>query len=158
MIRRPPRSTLDRSSAASDVYKRQRAMGLVYDIDHYNDKFYIRTNLDATNFRLMECPLTNTAKESWKEVIPNRKDVYLAGFTLFKDHMVVSELKEGLMNLRIINQQDKSEHYLQFDEPAYLSSVGTNADFNTNTLRFNYQSMITPGSVYDYNICLLYTS
>ena len=92
------------------------------------------------------------AKENWKEVIPNRKDVYLAGFTLFKDHMVVSELKEGLLNLRVINQKDKSEHYLQFDEPAYLSSVGTNADFNTNVLRFNYQSMITPGSVYDYNM------
>lgn len=129
-----------------------RTMGLVYDIDHYNDKFYIRTNLDATNFRLMECSLTNTNKANWKEVIPNRKDVYLAGFTLFKDHMVVSELKEGLMNLRIINQKDKSEHYLQFDEPAYLSSVGVNADFNTNTLRFNYTSMITPNSVYDYNM------
>lgn len=129
-----------------------RTMGLVYDIDHYNDKFYIRTNLDATNFRLMECALDNTAKESWKEVIPNRKDVYLAGFTVFKDHLVISELKEGLMNIRIMNQQDKSEHYLQFDEPAYLASVGANPDFNTNILRFNYTSMITPGSVYDYNM------
>ena len=129
-----------------------RTMGLVYDIDHYNDKFYVRTNLDATNFRLMETPLDKTSKENWKEVIPNRKDVYLAGFTLFKDHMVVSELKEGLLNLRVINQKDKIEHYLQFDEPAYLSSVGVNADFNTNILRFNYQSMITPGSVFDYNM------
>jgi oligopeptidase B len=129
-----------------------RTMGLVYDIDHYNDKFYVRTNLDATNFRLMECPLDKTSKENWKEVIPNRKDVYFAGFTVFKDHLVLSELKEGLMNLRIINQKDKSEHYLQFDEPAYLSSVGVNADFNTNMLRFNYTSMITPGSVYDYNM------
>jgi oligopeptidase B len=129
-----------------------RTMGLVYDIDHYNDKFYVRTNLDATNFRLMETPIDKTSKDNWKEVIPNRKDVYLAGFTLFKDHMVVSELKEGLMNLRIIDQKNKSEHYLQFDEPAYLSSVGVNADFNTNTLRFNYQSMVTPGSVYDYNM------
>ncbi len=129
-----------------------RTMGLVYDVDHYNDKFYIRTNLDATNFRLMETPLDKTSKENWKEVIPNRKDVYLAGFTLFKDHMVVSELKEGLLNLRVINQKDKAEHYLQFDEPAYLSSIGQNADFNTNILRFNYQSMITPGSVYDYNM------
>ncbi len=129
-----------------------RTMGLVYDIDHYNDKFYVRTNLEATNFRLMECPLDKTSKENWKEVIPNRSDVYFAGFTVFKDHLVVSELKEGLMNLRIMNQTDKSEHYLQFDEPAYLSSVGVNVDFNTNILRFNYQSMITPGSVYDYNM------
>jgi len=129
-----------------------RTMGLVYDIDHFNDKFYIRTNLNAANFRLMECPLNQTAKENWKEVIPERKDVYLAGFTLFKDHLVVSELKEGLMNIRIISQRDKTEHYLSFDEPAYLASVSANPDFNTNILRFTYTSMITPYSTYDYNM------
>jgi oligopeptidase B len=129
-----------------------RTMGLVYDIDHYNDKFYIRTNLDAPNFRLMECPLDKTSKENWKEVIPNRADVYLADITIFKDHLVVSERKEGLMNIRIINQKDKSEHYMQFDEPAYLASVSTNPDFNTNILRFNYTSFVTPASVYDYNM------
>jgi len=129
-----------------------RTMGLVYDIDHYNDKFYIRTNLDAPNFRLMECPLDKTSKENWKEVIPNRPDVYLADIAIFKDHLVVSERKEGLMNIRIINQKDKSEHYMQFDEPAYLASVSTNPDFNTNILRFNYTSFITPNSVYDYNM------
>jgi len=129
-----------------------RTMGLVYEMDHFNDKFYIRTNLDAANFRLMECPLDKTAKENWKEVIALRKDVYLDGFTLFKEHLVISELKEGLLNLRIINQKDKSEHYLPFDEPAYLAFAGANPDFNTNILRFNYQSMITPGSVYDYNM------
>lgn len=129
-----------------------RTMGLVYDIDHYNDKFYIRTNLDALNFRLMECPLDKTGKENWKEVIPHRTDVYLSDITIFKNHLVISELKEGLMNIRIINQKDKSEHYLQFDEPAYLSSIGVNPDFNTNILRFNYNSMITPQSVYDYNM------
>jgi oligopeptidase B len=100
----------------------------------------------------MECPLDKTAKENWKEVIAHRKDVYLDGITLFKDHMVVSELKEGLMNLRIINQKDKSEHYLQFDEPAYLAFVSTNPDFNTNLLRFGYTSMITPSSTFDYNM------
>ena len=129
-----------------------RTMGLVYDMDHYNDKFYIRTNLDAPNYKLMECPLDNTSKESWKEVIPHRADVYLSGFTLFKNHLVVSEMKEGLMKVRIINQADKKEHYLEFDEPAYLASVGNNPDFNTNILRFNYTSMITPNSVYDYNM------
>jgi oligopeptidase B len=129
-----------------------RTMGLVYDIDHYNDKFYIRTNLDAPNFRLMESPLDKTSKENWKEVIPHRSDVYLSGITVFKDHLVVSELKEGLTNVRIINQKDKSEHYLQFDEPAYLASVSVNPDFNTNILRFTYTSMITPNSTFDYNM------
>lgn len=129
-----------------------RTMGLVYDIDHYNDKFYIRTNLEALNFRLMECPLDKTSKENWKEVIPHRTDVYLSGITIFKEHLVVSELKEGLTGLRIIDQKDKTEHYLEFDEPAYLASASTNPDFNTNKLRFNYTSMITPSSVYDYDM------
>jgi oligopeptidase B len=138
--------------AGSFTVFQPRTMGLVYDIDHYNDKFYVRTNLDALNFRLMECPLNKTGKDNWKEVIAHRPDVYLSDITIFKDHLVISELKEGLTNVRIINQKDKSEHYLQFDEPAYLASVGVNPDFNTNTLRFNYTSMITPGSVYDYNM------
>ncbi|MGZ8559459.1 MAG: oligopeptidase B, partial [Chitinophagaceae bacterium] len=68
-----------------------RTMGLLYDIDHYNDKFYIRTNLDAKNFRLMECPLDKTSKGNWKEVIAHRPDVYLASFSLFKGHLVLSE-------------------------------------------------------------------
>ena len=129
-----------------------RTMGLVYDIDHYNDKFYVRTNLDAQNFRLMECPLDKTVKENWKEVIPHRPDVYLASFSIFKDHLVVSERKAGLMNLRVINQKDKSEHYIQFDEPAYDAAVNINPDFNTNILRFSYQSLVTPPSIYDYNM------
>lgn len=129
-----------------------RIMGLVYDIDHYNDKFYIRTNLDAPNFRLMETPLNKTSKDNWKEVIAQRPDVYLSSFDLFRDHLVISERKEGLMQILIINQKDKSEHYIQFDEPAYLASVSTNPDFNTNLLRFNYTSLVTPNSVYDYNM------
>ncbi|HLF44819.1 MAG TPA: S9 family peptidase [Chitinophagaceae bacterium] len=144
---------LDASNPAGEFTVFQpRTMGLVYDIDHFSNKFYIRTNLDALNFRLMECPLDKTNRENWKEVIPHRADVYLSGITIFKEHLVVSELKEGLTGLRIIDQKDKTEHYLEFDEPAYLASVGTNPDFNTNKLRFNYTSMITPASVYDYDM------
>ena len=127
-------------------------MGLVYDVSHYNDKFYIRTNLDAPNFRLMECLLDKTSKENWKEVIAHRPDVLLESFSIFKDHLVLSERKEGLMNLRIINQKDKSDHYVKFDEPAYTAAIDVNPDFNTNLLRFSYQSMITPSSIYDYNM------
>ena len=111
-----------------------RTMGLVYDVDHYNDKFYIRTNLDAPNFRLMECPLNKTSKENWKEVIAHRPDVYLGSFSLFKDHLVISERKEGLINIRVIHQKDKSEHYIKFDEPAYDASLNINPDFNTNLI------------------------
>ncbi|MGZ8509601.1 MAG: S9 family peptidase, partial [Chitinophagaceae bacterium] len=129
-----------------------RTMGLVYDVEHYNEKFYIRTNLDAPNFRLMECPLDKTSKANWKEVIAHRPDVYLASFSPFKDHLVIAERKAGLINLRIINQNDTSEHYIKFDEPAYMAAVNINPDFNTNVLRFSYESMITPGSIYDYNM------
>jgi oligopeptidase B len=129
-----------------------RTMGLIYDIDHYNDRFYVRTNLDAPNFRLMECPLDKTSKENWKEVIPHRKDVYLAGITIFRNHLVLSERKEGLLNIRVINQTDKSDHYIKFDDPAYYTSMDANPDFNTNVVRFHYTSLVTPMSVYDYNM------
>jgi oligopeptidase B len=138
--------------AGSFTVFQPRTMGLVYDIDHYNDKFYVRTNLDATNFRLMETPLDKTSKENWKVVIPHRTDVYLAGITIFKDHLVVSERKEGLINIRVINQKDKSEHYIKFDEPAYFAAVSINPDFNTNILRFSYTSLVTPNSTFDYNL------
>lgn len=129
-----------------------RTVGLVYDIDHYNDKFYVRTNLDAPNFRLMECPLNKTTKENWKEVIPHRKDVYLADLTIFKNYLVLSERKEGLLNIRVINQTDKSDHYIKFDDPAYYTSMDANPDFNTYVLRFHYTSLVTPMSVYDYDM------
>ena len=85
-------------------------------------------------------------------MISHRKDVYLSSALIFKDHLVLSEYKEGLVNIRIINQKDKSEHYVSFDEPAYYAFIGMNMDFNTNLLRFNYTSLITPLSVFDYNM------
>jgi oligopeptidase B len=129
-----------------------RTIGLLYDIAHYNDRFYILTNLDAPNFRLMETPLDKTSKENWKEVIAHRPDVYLESFSIFKDHLVLEERKEGLLNLRVINQKNKSDHYITFDEPAYSAAINVNPDFNTNILRFSYESMITPASIYDYNM------
>jgi oligopeptidase B len=129
-----------------------RTMGLVYDIEHFNDKFFIRTNLDAQNFRLMECPIGNTTKANWKEVIAHRPEVFLADFNIFRDHLVLTERKEGLVQLRVINQKNKSDHYVTFDETAYAAGVNVNPDFNTNILRFGYESMITPSSIYDYNM------
>lgn len=144
---------LDAANAKADFTVFQpRTMGLVYDIDHYNDKFYIRTNLNAPNFRLMECPLDKTTKEYWKEVIPHREDVYIAALMLFKDHLVLSERKNGLLNIHVINQKDKSEHDVKFDDPAYYVQVDRNPDFNTDVLRFTYSSLITPTSVFDYNM------
>ena len=114
-----------------------------YSIDHYGDKFYIVTNWKAQNFRLMETSENATPKENWKEVIPHREDVLLEGIELFDDFMVVDERKDGLTNLRIINQTSGDEHYLDFGESAYAAYVSTNEEFNTKTLRFGYTSLTT---------------
>jgi len=123
-----------------------------YGIDHFEDKFYIVTNRDARNFKLMEVSEDDTAEDNWKEVIPHRDDVLLEGIEIFNDWMVVDERKNGLTNLRIINQSSGDEHYLDFGEPAYNAYVSTNAEFNTNLLRFGYTSLTTPNSTYDYNM------
>ncbi|MEP5106704.1 MAG: prolyl oligopeptidase family serine peptidase, partial [Ekhidna sp.] len=123
-----------------------------YSIAHFEDKFYIVTNWDATNFRLMETPANATSKDNWKEVIAHREDVLLEGVELFNDFMVVDERQNGLTNLRIINQTSGDEHYLDFGEPAYNAYISTNAEFNTKTLRFGYTSMTTPNSTFDYNM------
>jgi len=129
-----------------------REKDLLYGIDHYQDKFYIRTNLEAKNFRLMETPIDKTTKENWKEVIPHRKDVLLEQFEVFKDFLVVNERKNGLTNLRIIKWDDQSDHYLDFGEEAYVAYIAHNPEFDTDLLRFGYMSLTTPNSVFDYNM------
>lgn len=124
----------------------------LYEIDHQDDKFYVVTNWDAVNFRLMECGLEKTARENWKEVIAHRPDVLLQGIELFRHHMVLSERKNGLTQLRVINSQTKEDHYLQFEEPAYVASISINPEFDTKTLRYSYTSMQTPVSTYDYDM------
>ncbi len=123
-----------------------------YSVDHYQDKFYILTNLDAKNFRLMETPVDKTTEENWKEVIPHRDDVLLEGFEIFKNYLVLSERKGGLTQIRVIKWSDKSEHYLDFGEEAYLAYISTNPDFDTDLLRYGYTSLTTPRSTYDYDM------
>ena len=129
-----------------------RERGLEYRIDHYQDKFFIRTNYKAENYRLMETSIHKTIKENWKEVIPHRKDVLLQGFEVFKDFLVISERIKGLPSLRIIRWQDMSEHYLDFGEETYSAYISYNPEFDTELLRYSYSSLTTPGSVFDYNM------
>jgi oligopeptidase B len=129
-----------------------RERNLEYGIDHYGDKFYIVTNLDAKNFRLMECPLDRTTKENWKEVIAHRADVLLEGIEIFKDYLVVEERKNGLTQLRVIRWDKSGEHYMEFQDPTYSAGIGANPDFNTQILRYSYTSLTTPSSTYDYNL------
>ncbi len=123
-----------------------------YSIDHGADGFYIRTNWQARNFRLMKAEEGATGKASWSEVIPHRDDVLLTGFELFRDHLVVSEREAGLIHLRIRRLSDGEEHDLDFGEPAYLASIGDNLELDSNVLRFEYTSLTTPDSVFDYDM------
>ena len=123
-----------------------------YSIDHYQDKFYIISNWDAKNNRLMETSEAKTSKKNWKEVIPHRNDVHLLDMEIFKDHLVINERKDGLRGLRIIHQKTGKDEYLDFGESTYTSRISTNREFNTNVLRYSYSSMLTPSSTYDYNM------
>jgi len=123
-----------------------------YSIEHFEGKFYIVTNWEATNFRLMETPVNATEKSNWKEVIPHRKHNLLSDIVVFKDFLVVEERSNALTQLKIINQQSKEEHYLDFGEPAYVVYSSTNTEFDTEVLRYGYSSMTTPNSIYDYNM------
>lgn len=123
-----------------------------YSINHFKDKFYIVTNWNATNFRLMETSENATSKENWQEVLGNRDDVLLEGLDVFENHLVVSERSNALTHLRVINQVTKAEHYLDFGEETYVAYTSTNPEFYTSILRFGYSSMTTPNSTIDYNM------
>jgi oligopeptidase B len=129
-----------------------REKGIEYSIDHYNDKFYIVTNLDAQNFRLMETPETKTSKNNWKEKIAHRKDTLLTGIEIFKNYMVLTERAQANSLMRIIDQSSGKKHYLNFGEAAYTTYPSINIDFDTELLRYGYSSLTTPTSTYDYNM------
>jgi oligopeptidase B len=123
-----------------------------YWLDHYKDHFYVVTNDQAKNFRLMMTPVDQTGQEHWKELIPHRKDVLLQGIEIFRDHLVVIERQNGLLQLRVKPWNRQDEHYLDFGEPTYLAYPIDNYGFDTSVLRYIYSSMTTPDSVYDYDM------
>ena len=131
-----------------------RERGLEYRVDHFGDKFYIITNKDgATNFKLMQTPVSKTGKANWKDVIPHREDVLLEDIEIFKDYLALQERKNGLSQIRIKKWNDpKIDYYVDFGEEAFTASIGVNREFDTNTLRYEYSSLTTPNSTYDYNM------
>jgi oligopeptidase B len=130
----------------------ERKRGHEYDVDHFGDHFFIRTNDGAENFRLMKTAIGKTAMTNWTEVIPARDDVYLSSFEIFKDHLVVSERKEGLIQLQVRPWSGDAPYYLDFGEPAYLAFARNNNEFDTTILRYHYESLTTPDSLYDYDM------
>jgi len=129
-----------------------REKDLLYSVDHLADKFYIRTNLEAKNFRLMETPMDQTGKDNWIEVIPHRKDVLLKGFEVFNKHLVLGEKIKGLDQLRVINPGTNEDYYVAFDEQTYSINFSRNYEMDSDVFRFEYSSLTTPNSVFDINM------
>ncbi len=138
----------------TDVFKvfQPRLKNVLYDVDHANDKFYVKTNLNALNFKIVQCPETTTDTSHWVDVIPHSDKILIQNFDVFKSFLAISERKDGLSQIHILNTTNNQSHYLAFDESSYVASLGSTPDFNAETVRFNYTSLITPSSVYDYNM------
>ena len=123
-----------------------------YDIAHYNNKFYIMTNYEAENNRLMETPDNATDISNWKEIISHDNHVHLLDMEIFDNHLVINQRKNGLRGIRIINQTSGEDEILNFGENTYAAFFSTNKAFKTNILRYSYSSLVTPWSTYDYNM------
>jgi oligopeptidase B len=130
-----------------------REAGLEYYADHHGDKFYIRTNDGGRrNFRLVSAPASDPRRENWKEVIPHRPGVMLGGVEFFRDFYVISERGNATPRLRVVDLKSDKPLDIAVPEPVYTISLGTNREFDTDKVRYNYQSFITPSSVYDYDV------
>lgn len=129
-----------------------RVTGVEYDISHQNGRWLVRTNLEATNFRLMETSEEKTGMDNWKDVIAGNDQVLIEGVDSFKDFYVVTERKNGLINFRIVNTKANTHYYLEFDEGDYYAVTSSNPDYTSELLRYSYTSLKTPITVYDYNM------
>lgn len=144
---------LDANHPDSDFAVLQpRIKDVLYDVAEQNGRFLIITNLDATNFRLMETPVEHPGVDNWKDVIPHNSEVLLTDVYPFKDFFVVSERKNGLVQLRIRDMKSNEDHYLDFGEPSYSAEAGENPEFDTKKFRYGYTSLTTPESEFDYNM------
>jgi len=123
-----------------------------YDVSHRGDLFYIRTNKGAKNFRIVTAPVSDPSEKNWKEFVAHRPAVKIEDLELFADHAVLSEWENGLQQIEIIDFKSGKRHEIAFPEPVYAAGQGPNREFNTKVLRYNYQSLVTPSSVFDYDM------
>lgn len=131
--------------------KRQR--DLEYDVEHYEDYFYIITNKDkATNFKIMKTPQKATSKENWVDLISHRKEVLIEDMVLYKNYMVLEERELGLNKIRVISWDGKQDYYIPFQDETYTAYSLGSYDFDTELLRYSYNSLTTPYSVIDFNM------
>jgi oligopeptidase B len=129
-----------------------RSPGHEYDVDHYQGQFFITTNRGAKNFQVVTAPMNDPAEANWNIFIPHNPLVKIESLSFFRDHLVVSEREAGLTHLRVIRMSSKRSHRVAADEPDYTMALAANAEFETTTIRFSYQSMVTPASVYEYDM------
>ena len=141
----------DQPTASFTVFQ-PRIKDVLYNVTPLADRFLIHTNDQAKNFKIMEAPLDKPGKENWKEYIPHREDVLIEGIDEFANYLAISERKNGLTNLAIRNLKDNSQHYLDFGEAAYTVYPSTNAEYNSDVLRYGYTSLVTPSSTFDYDM------
>jgi oligopeptidase B len=147
------RTVLSATPNAKFTIFQKRTRGLEYSMSHFEHHFYIVTNKDkATNFKLMKTPENATAKENWEDVIPHREEVLLEDIDIFKEYLVVTERFNGLNQIRIMPWSGKGEYYLPFDSETFMAYTTTNLDFDTEILRYSFQSLATPSSVIDFNM------
>jgi len=123
-----------------------------YDVDHRGDLFYIRTNKGAKNFRVVTAPASDPSEKNWKEFVAHRPAVKVEDINLFADHAVLSEWENGLEQIEIVDFRQNARHRVVFPEPVYSTNLSDNREFNTTVLRYNYQSLTTPRSVFDYDM------
>lgn len=134
------------------AYIQPRQRELEYSVEHFEDRFIIRTNYLAKNFRLMEAPENQPSLEFWKEIIPHRDTVLLEGFEVFQNYLVTHERINGLTQLRVFDWATMDDRYIPFEEQAYTAYFNINPEFNTDLLRFSYTSLTTPSSIFDINM------
>ena len=157
---------INSSSTLSDEYRlipassphekpkvfQKRERGLEYNIYHHGDFFYILTNQNHHNFSIKTCRKDGTNKENWKEFISGKEEVLIEGLDVFNDFLVISQRDRGLIQLFVMNLKTKTNHYIPFNEPTYVVGTSSNLMMNTSKLRYSYNSMVNPGTMYEYDM------
>lgn len=157
---------INSSSTLSDEYRlipanspyetpkvfQKRIRGLEYSIFHQNNQFYVVTNQDHPNFSIKRCAIDSTNKENWKEFISGRDSVLIEGLDVFNDFLVISERENGLTRLNVMNLKDQTNHFIPFKDPAYVVSTTSNLTMDTSVLRYAYNSMTNPGTIFEYDM------
>jgi oligopeptidase B len=124
-----------------------------YQVEHLGKDFIVRTNWQAPNFRLMRAPIATSAdKATWRDVVPHAADVLIEGFDVFRDYLAINERSGGLRKVRIKPWNGGRDFHVQSDEPAYTATLGLTPELDSETVRYEYTSLTTPNTTYDYNM------